>query len=431
MKLPTVIFQVTAIGKNVRALEESARSVLYWIRNTPALSYRYALWLVVEPEGYATDPRLYERLVADGARLFVVPKGYSTPLGTRGKARALEYACERRIEMGWSNAEVWVYHQDEETCVGQDTLEGISEFVQNRTAAVGAGIIIYPLDWGGGPSQIQELSRSYDDFRVLDSMRTPGNPTAGFHGSHFLVRADVEDTVGWDSRGYAPAEDLLFEIRVRARYGSIFGVLKGFAYEKGAFSLKDQLRQRRRWMHGVLHALWRTPELPVRRRLTVAYSALSWFSALPSIAILGASVLWHYGPLLLFTGIFTGFVWVSMVLAYIEGYRMHQEYIDRSTTLPRLIVGGLVGALVDVLAPWSALFARPSTQDFIPKDRPVDSPAARVPGARRFTGWSAPVAGAHGRTEPVPRPILPTGGTALPARGGRPGSSPRRPQPTA
>ncbi|MCI4334366.1 MAG: glycosyltransferase family 2 protein [Thermoplasmata archaeon] len=431
MKLPTVIFQVTAIGKNVRALEESARSVLYWIRNSPALSYRYALWLVVEPEGYATDPRLYERLVADGARLFVVPKNYSTPLGTRGKARALQYACERRTEVGLSNAEVWVYHQDEETCVGQDTLEGISEFVRDGGAAVGTGIIIYPLDWGGGPSQIQEVSRSYDDFRVLDSMTMPGNPTAGFHGSHFLVRADVEDTVGWDSQGYAPAEDLLFEIRVRARYGPIFGVLKGFAYEKGAFSLRDQLRQRRRWMHGVLHALWRTPELPVRRRLTVAYSALSWFSALPSIAILVASVLWHYGPLLLFTGIFTGFVWVSMVLAYIEGYRLHQEYIDRSTTLPRLIAGGLVGALVDVLAPWSALFARPSTQDFIPKDRPLDAPAARMPGARRSSGWSAPVVGALGRSDPVARPALSSSGTALRVGGERPVVAPRHPRPAA
>jgi len=49
VNFPTVLFQITAIGKNVRALEASARSVLYWVRHTPALAFRHRLWLVVEP----------------------------------------------------------------------------------------------------------------------------------------------------------------------------------------------------------------------------------------------------------------------------------------------------------------------------------------------------------------------------------------------
>jgi beta-1,4-mannosyltransferase len=397
VKFPTVIFQVTAIGRNLRALEESARSVLYWVRHTPALRFRYRLWLVVEPEGYASGPATYDALVRDGAELFVVPRNYSTALGTRGKARALEFASEQRGALGLSHAGVWVYHQDEETCVGQDTLEGISEFVESGGSLVGAGIILYPLDWAASASHVQELSRSYDDLRVLDSMTMPGNPTAGFHGSHFLARADVEDSVGWDSAGYAPAEDLLFEIRVRARYGAVFGVLKGFAYEKGAFSLRDQLRQRRRWMHGVLHALRRSPELPAGRRATVAYSALSWYSALPSVLVLAASVVLHYGPLLLVTGIFTGFIWVSMTLAYIEGYRLHSAYIDRTRSLPRLLAAGLVGALVDVLAPWSALLSRPSARDFIPKDRP----ARAITVARRPAPEPEPPGGPLGLPPPL------------------------------
>ncbi len=230
-----------------------------------------------------------------------------------------------RQELGISNDSTWVYHQDEETCVGQDTLLGISDFIRDRKGLLGAGIILYPLDWVGSPSHIQELTRSYDDFRVLDSMTMPGNPTLGFHGSHILVRADVEDSVGWDAEGYAPAEDLSFEIRVRARYGSVFGVLKGFAYEKGAFSLRDQLRQRRRWVHGVMFAFTRSPELGAQRRFTLLYSLLTWFSALPSVIILVASAEFHYGPLLVYTGVFTGFVWVSMVTGYLEGFRLHAQ----------------------------------------------------------------------------------------------------------
>ena len=375
MRFPTVIFQITAIGKNTRALEASARSVLYWVRHTPRLAYRHRLWLVVEPDGYRSKPALYEELRAAGVEVFVVPKEYSTPLGTTGKARALQYACEQRQALGLSTGMTWVYHQDEETCVGQDTLLGISDFVQDGRGRVGVGIILYPLDWLGSPSHVQELTRSYDDFRVLDSITLPGNPTLGFHGSHILVRADVEDSVGWDSIGYAPAEDLTFEIRVRAKYGAVFRVLKGFAYEKGAFSLRDQLKQRRRWVHGVLFALFHSSELSRRRRVSLLYSLLTWFSALPSVVVLVASAGLHYGPLLLYTGLFTGFVWVSMVTGYLEGFRLHAEYVHRTISLPRFLLHGLVGALVDVVAPWYALATRPSLGDFIPKDRPAPAEA--------------------------------------------------------
>ena len=371
MRAPTVIFQVTAIGKNSGALGETVRSVLYWVRRTPRLAFRYLIWVVVEPEGFARSPALYEEFRSWGVEVMVVPGAYRTPLGTTGKARALEFACERRRALGLSNSSVWVYHQDEETCVGQDTLIGISEFVEAGRHLIGTGVILYPLDWTGIPSHVQELTRSYDDFRVLDSMTMPGNPTTGFHGSHFLARADVEDDAGWDAIGYAPAEDLMFEARVRARFGSVFGVLKGFAYEKGAFSVRDQLQQRRRWVHGVLHAVHRASGLSLRRRLTVAYSGLSWFSALPSVAILVASLGLHYGPILELTGVFTGFIWVSMVLAYLEGYRLHAEYIPRTASLAHLALLGVIGALIDVVAPWYALLTRPSTSDFIPKDRPA------------------------------------------------------------
>ncbi len=376
-----MIFQITAIGRNVGALDETARSVLFWLRNTPRLQFRPLVWVIIEPEGYATAPDVYDALGRDGVRVMVVPRGYSTPLGARGKARALHFGTEARIELGLSNSATWVYHQDEETCVGEDTLLGVSQFIERGGHLVGSGVILYPIDWAGSPTHVQELTRSYDDFRVLDSMTEPGNPTAGFHGSHILIRADAEDAAGWDATGYSPAEDLAFEIRFRARFGSVFGVLNGFAYEKGAYSLEDQLRQRRRWVHGVLHALVRSRDLPMSRRVTVAYSALSWFSALPSIVLLVASLAVHYGPLLFFTGIFTGFVWVSMVTAYLEGFRLHSEYVQRVSSIPRLVLNGMIGALIDIAAPWFALVTRPTMRDFIPKERPAPTMRGSYPRA--------------------------------------------------
>jgi len=398
VKFPTVIFQVTAIGKNVRALEASVLSVLYWVRHTPFLGYDYRVWVVVEPEGYATDPGLYESLKTRGVEVWVVPRDYRTPLNTRGKARAMQFASDLRGRFGLSNPGVWLYHQDEETCVGQDTLVGISEFIAQGSKLVGAGIILYPIDWTPIPTHVQEFTRSYDDLRVLDSLTMPGNPTAGFHGSHFLVRADIEDSVGWDVAGYAPAEDLIFEIRVRARYGSVFGVLKGFAYEKGAFSMREQLRQRRRWVRGIMNAIRRSPVLSRRRRFTIAYSAASWFSAFPSVVILLASVALHYGPLLYFTSFFTGFVWISMVTGYVEGTRMNAAYLGVSPGYLRVFVLGIAGALVDVIAPWYALVTRTTTNDFVRKDlAPAPSGPLRSRPASRWgpTGVRASV--------PVPR----------------------------
>ena len=381
MTLPTVVFQVTAIGKNPRALAESARSVLYWLRRTPRLAFRGEVWLVIEPNGYATNPALYETLREEGCRLMVIPPGYTTPLSGHGKARALQYAVEQRWQTGMSNSHTWIYHQDEETNVGEDTLLGISEFIQDDKFRVGVGIIVYPIDWAGTPSHVQELTRTYDDYRVLDSMTMPGNPTSGVHGSHILVRADLEDDVGWDSIGYEPAEDLTFEVRLRRKYGSVFGILKGFAYEKGAFTLGDQLRQRRRWMHGVLHAMKPGRKLPLKRRLALTYSAMSWFSALPSILVLIAGFEIRYGPLLLVTGVFTGFIWISMITGYVEGYRMHAEYIRLHFSRARLALHAVVGALVDVVAPWYALVTAPAIGDFIPKERPLGEIAPNPVGS--------------------------------------------------
>ena len=60
-----------------------------------------------------------------------------------------------------------------------------------------------------------------------------------------------------------------------------------------------------------------------------------------------------------------------MITAYLEGLRLHAEYVRRSRTIPRLVVHGIVGALVDIAAPWYALATRPTRNDFIPKDRPA------------------------------------------------------------
>jgi len=51
--------------------------------------------------------------------------------------------------LGLANKNVWIYFQDEETNVGEDTILGIIEFIidSNDKYLVGNGIILYPLDF--------------------------------------------------------------------------------------------------------------------------------------------------------------------------------------------------------------------------------------------------------------------------------------------
>jgi hypothetical protein len=162
----------------------------------------------------------------------------------------------------------------------------------------------------------------------------------------------------------------------------VFGVLKGFAYEKGAFTMREQLRQRRRWVRGILYAIRRSPVLSRRRRLTIAYSAASWFSALPSVIVLVASVFLHYGPLLYFTSFFTGFIWISMVTGYVVGARLNSSYLGTAPGYFQLFCLGMAGALVDVTAPWYALFTQTSIHDFVRKD-PVRATSLATSGPAR------------------------------------------------
>ncbi|MCI4361032.1 MAG: hypothetical protein L3J91_04955, partial [Thermoplasmata archaeon] len=118
---PTVVFQITSTGINVETILNTARSALYWIQRHPEVGYRSEVWLIVEGWGYEPNRARIDVLKQEGVRLIVTPVAYRTPLGTTRKGRALQYATQRRAEAGIPLDQMWVYHQDDETAVGEDT----------------------------------------------------------------------------------------------------------------------------------------------------------------------------------------------------------------------------------------------------------------------------------------------------------------------
>jgi cellulose synthase/poly-beta-1,6-N-acetylglucosamine synthase-like glycosyltransferase len=124
------------------------------------------------------------------------------------------------------------------------------KFIKNsRRRVYGCGIILYPQNWKNKITFVGELARSSDDYRILISVKIFDTAIFGFHGSHFMCRADAEKTVGWDF-GECKAEDLVFIIKMHERFKKVAAIMRGFAYEKPPFTVGDHLKQRRRWFLG-------------------------------------------------------------------------------------------------------------------------------------------------------------------------------------
>ena len=359
-----VIFNITSQGNNILTLKNSIESVHFWynrLSNSEKINYKYEIDVIIEPEPYQKNIVFYRSLsehFGANIKFVIVPKDYTTSNNTMYKARALNYAVEDRLLRGLNSDNVWVYHQDEETTVGEDTLLGISEFIKNTNSNVkyGAGFIIYCLDWSMRPSQVQEMSRTNDDYRVLLSLSTKTNPLVGFHGSHFLIRSKTEGEIGWNFIRKAIADDLIFENALRRKYPNSFRFLKGFAFEKAASNLKDQIKQRRRWALGLGDALMNNEVSKTKKSLMI-YSGIAWFGSIASVGSLFLSLTPEFSGFYPASLAVLGYLWVQMINNYYDGYLFHKRYIPEDR-MPkkfktiRLVANGVIGALVDAIAPW-------------------------------------------------------------------------------
>jgi hypothetical protein len=374
-----IIYQITTRGENLETLRYSYDSTVYWIRRVKEdrdLRFTSEVWIVTEEDRYEAEREFFDTLEADGAVLVIVPASYETINNSGFKARALHYACETRLERGIDTKNDWIYHQDTETMVGEDTILGNLEFAGDpaEDKLIGAGIILYPLGWRNKHNSVEETTRSVGDIGALGQMRLWGAVPFGYHGSHLIVRADIENNLGWDY-GKVRSEDLIFSLKLRERFGGVTRGLKGFAYEKPPFTFGDQLKQRRRWILGSVEVL-RRRDIPNRYKFPLAYSLSSWLSALPSIGMSIIGLLIPSGGVIPYIGGFvTGFMWYMIISVYMVGLELHEPYIESAEPLRglKLFLGAAQGMLFDAVAPWYALLRRTKGYEEIRKDDPVET----------------------------------------------------------
>jgi len=217
----------------------------------------------------------------EGANMVIVPQKYQTRNRARFKSRALHFAVEYRKLHHENTNDIWILHLDEESFITRQTLISVLKYLGGpEPALVSEGPIIYPNKmFDVGVTRYSESLRPYTCHNCVSQM-TSSMPL-NMHGSNLLVRADVEDYVGWDFGGIGASEDQRFGHEVWRKIGSVFGWHGGLLEEQPPLTVSDFMVQRRRWLLGNIANL-RAGKLPWTKRLNSMVQTASWIVGFPA-----------------------------------------------------------------------------------------------------------------------------------------------------
>jgi egghead protein (zeste-white 4 protein) len=211
------------------------------------------------------------------ANVVMVPPSYRTRMGSKYKARALQYAIEERRRQGMIDEKLWIYLLDEESFVTRQTVISLMKYVHAGGAPISEGPITYPNKFFETNilCAFGEAQRPYICYDCVTQMQSPSIPLH-MHGSNLLVRSDIEEKVGWDFYKVDASEDQRFGWEAVLKLGKRknFGWHGGVLEEQPAFALRDYIKQRQRWFVGNLHNLMYA-KVPLRTKVLVG---LRWFS---------------------------------------------------------------------------------------------------------------------------------------------------------
>ena len=232
--------------------------------------------------------------MAEPIRIVNVPSDYTTPLGARFKTRANQFAMESRRRAGENTKDCYVYHLDDDTHIGKDTAASLAEFIEldGDRFYLAQGILTFPHELP--PSKFCRLA---DSIRPADDLTrfafftgVVGTPLGGLHGEHLVIRADIEDEIGWDFPDTV-IEDAYFAIQFAIRYPKRSTTLTSYSYGASPASVRDLLRQRRRWIEGLLRLAFNR-RLPLKPKLPLLYSIFTW--SLAPLQFVGLALLIYY-----------------------------------------------------------------------------------------------------------------------------------------
>lgn len=231
---------------------------------------------IVADEGCEAEDALAQ-LESDQVRVIMVPEAYSTPAATAHKARALQFAQELRREDDEGQDGIWLLHMDDDTGVGADTARELADLIarHGEDMDLAQGVLTFPrqlavsrLAW------FADAVRPADDMTRFAALTGSGTPLGGLHGELLLIRASIEDEIGWDFGPHAISEDAQFALKFASLHPGRSKWFPGRSYGASPATVTDFIRQRRRWSNGLLEVL-HDGSVPLRKRLLLSYFAFS------------------------------------------------------------------------------------------------------------------------------------------------------------
>lgn len=217
-------------------------------------------------------------------RVVVIPADYQTANSTPYKARANQYTLERRTLEHESRSDVFVYHLDDDTAVGADTIAAIAEFLAEDDGTsyhLGQGVLTFPHENSANRwCKLADAVRPADDLsRFHFFTGVLKKPLVGLHGEHLIVRASIEAEIGWDFGPEMLTEDAFFALKFYEHYRHHTRFLNGCTYGASPANVSDFVKQRRRWATGLMRMV-------LDRRLTFKAKGV----------MIGATIVWASGP---------------------------------------------------------------------------------------------------------------------------------------
>ncbi|MEJ7791824.1 MAG: glycosyltransferase family 2 protein [Gaiellaceae bacterium] len=339
-----VIFFLPTIGRT-DTLPALCRVVDSILRYAPQSLTHFRVDIVTEEGAEARSAIEYRYGRHECVRVLAIPRDYATPNGTRFKARANQYALEERRGQGEARDDVFVYHLDDDTAVGVDTVASLAEFINCDADKydLAQGILAFPHQLS--PSffcRMADSARPFDDmtrFRLFTGVL--GRPLMGLHGEHLVIRSSVEDEIGWDF-GRTKVEDAHFALLFSRRYPGRSTMLRSYTYGASPARVGDLITQRRRWAAGLI-ALVLDRQIPLRDRWPLMWAVANWVAGI----FYTMTLVWAVALLTGHSSTSPMVEWVLPIWAlnfafalwgYLEGLKINWSVSERTVSYPKLVV---------------------------------------------------------------------------------------------
>ena len=206
------------------------------------------------------------------------PAEYTTPNGSRFKTRANQFAMEARRAAGENTDHCYVYHLDDDTHIGEDTAASLAEFIEldGDHFYLAQGILTFPHEL-----TTSRFCRLADSIRPADDLSrfafftgVMGTPLGGCMANIWSCVRTSRTRSDGTSRTRS-SRTLTSPSSSRCGTPRRSTTLNSYSYGASPASVRDLLRQRRRWIEGLLRLAFNR-KLPLVPKLPLLYSIFTW-----------------------------------------------------------------------------------------------------------------------------------------------------------